>query len=138
MDIVGSRSLLRVGRLRKWLMIVPLFVGLCTLAAQIAADDAKPMGSTTLVAVEGSVQSLFSLPSLDGPTHELARLRGRIVLVHFFATWCEPCRAEMASLRQLQSRLDGRPFVPLYSRVLCSLQSELPATLAVGSWVLRR
>ena len=110
MDIVGSRSLLRVGRLRKWLMIVPLFVGLCTLAAQIAADDAKPMGSTTLVAVEGSVQSLFLLPSLDGPTHELARLRGRIVLVHFFATWCEPCRLEMASLRQLQSRLDGRPF----------------------------
>ena len=110
MDIVGSRSLLRVGRLRKWLMIVPLFVGLCTLAAQIAADDAKPMGSTTLVAGEGSVQSLFLLPSLDGPTHELARLRGRIVLVHFFATWCEPCRLEMASLRQLQSRLDGRPF----------------------------
>ena len=58
-----------------------------------------------------SVQSLFSLPSLDGPTHELARLRGRVVLVHFFATWCEPCRAEMASLKQLQSRLYGRPFV---------------------------
>jgi peroxiredoxin len=89
---------------------VPLFVGLCTLAAQVTADDAKPMGSTTLVALEESVQSLFSLPSVDGPTHELARLRGRIVLVHFFATWCEPCRAEMASLRQLQSRLDGRPF----------------------------
>src|SRR6266404_2002152 len=100
MDIVGSRSLPRVGRLRRWLMIVPLFVGLCTLAAQVTADDAKPMGSTTLVALEESVQSLFSLPSLDGPTHELARLRGRIVLVHFFATWCEPCRAEMASLRQ--------------------------------------
>jgi peroxiredoxin len=110
MDIVASRSFPRVGRLRRWLMIVPLFVGLCTLAAQVTADDAKPMGSTTLVALEESVQSLFSLPSLDGPTHELARLRGRVVLVHFFATWCEPCRAEMASLRQLQSRLDGRPF----------------------------
>jgi peroxiredoxin len=90
-------------------MIVSLFVALCTLAAQVTADDAKPMGSTTLVALKESVQSLFSLPSLDGPTHELARLRGRVVLVHFFATWCEPCRVEMASLRQLQSRLHGRP-----------------------------
>src|ERR1700747_3572142 len=110
MDIDDSRFLPRVGRTCRWVMIVPLFVGLCTLAAQVTADDAKPMGSTTLVALEESVQSLFSLPSVDGPTHELARLRGRIVLVHFFATWCEPCRAEMASLRQLQSRLDGRPF----------------------------
>src|SRR6266446_7524990 len=109
MDIVASRSFPRVGRLRRWLMIVSLFVALCTLAAQVTADDAKPMGSTTLVALKQSVQSLFSLPSLDGPTHELARLRGRVVLVHFFATWCEPCRVEMASLRQLQSRLHGRP-----------------------------
>jgi thiol-disulfide isomerase/thioredoxin len=103
MDIVASRSFPRVGRLRRWLVIVSLFVALCTLAAQVTADDAKPMGSTTLVALKESVQSLFSLPSLDGPTHELARLRGRVVLVHFFATWCEPCRVEMASLRQLQS-----------------------------------
>ncbi len=111
MDVVGSRSLPRVEGLRsRWLMIVPLFVGLCTLAAQGTTDDSKPVGTTTLVALEDSVQSLFSLPSLDGPTHELARLRGRVVLIHFFATWCEPCRAEMASLRQLQSRLDGRPF----------------------------
>jgi peroxiredoxin len=111
MDVVSSRSLPGVQGLRRWLMIVPLFVGLCTLAAQGTADDSKPAGSTTLIALEDSVQSLFSLPSLDGPTHELARLRGRVVLVHFFATWCEPCRAEMASLKQLQSRLYGRPFV---------------------------
>ena len=111
MDVVSSRSLPGVQGLRRWLMIVPLFVGLCTLAAQGTADDSKPVGSTTLVALEDSVQSLFSLPSLDGPTHELARLRGRVVLVHYFATWCEPCRAEMASLKQLQSRLYGRPFV---------------------------
>ncbi len=91
-----------------WILL--LVVGLCMLAAQGTADDGKPAGSTTLVALGDADQSSFSLPILDGPAHELARLRGRVVLVHFFATWCEPCRAEMASLRQLQSRLDGRPF----------------------------
>src|SRR5712692_444498 len=113
MDAFGSCSLSRLERLRNWLMLVPAIVIaglLCMLAAQSMADDSKPAGSTTLVAVDGSLPSSFVLPSLDGPAHELARLRGRVVLVHFFATWCEPCRAEMASLRQLQSRLDGRPF----------------------------
>jgi thiol-disulfide isomerase/thioredoxin len=66
-------------------------------------------GSTKFAAIEDSTRPSFTLPSLDGPDHELVRHRGRVVLVHFFATWCEPCRAEMASLRQLQSRLADRP-----------------------------
>jgi thiol-disulfide isomerase/thioredoxin len=112
LDAVGSHSRSRVGRLRTSLKLAPAIVIaglLCVLAAQGTADDSKPLGSTALVAIDDPVHSLFVLPSLDGPVHELARLRGRVVLVHFFATWCEPCRAEMASLRQLQSRLGDRP-----------------------------
>jgi peroxiredoxin len=88
-------------------MVASLLGGLCAFAAPGAAED-KPTGSTTLVALADSAKSSFSLPSLDGPVRELAQLRGQVVLIHFFATWCEPCRAEMASLRELQSRLDGR------------------------------
>ena len=33
--------------------------------------------------------------------------------MNFWATWCEPCRAEMASIRKLQGRLAGRPFTVL-------------------------
>jgi thiol-disulfide isomerase/thioredoxin len=36
-----------------------------------------------------------------------------MVLVHFFATWCEPCRPEMARLRELQFRLDGVAIVAI-------------------------
>jgi peroxiredoxin len=107
----GLRHLWRLRPLRGWLMLGAVGVGLSVLAASGGAEDGKPTGSTTLVALAGSPQSSFALPSLDGPAIELARLRGRIVLIHFFATWCEPCRAEMASLRDLQTRLDGRPFV---------------------------
>jgi peroxiredoxin len=107
---IGARSLSPIGRLRKWLNVLPLFVGLCAPVAQGIARDNEPAGQTKFSVVEDAGKSLFSLPSLDGTVHELARHRGRVVLVHFFATWCEPCRAEMASLRKLQSRLEGKPF----------------------------
>jgi peroxiredoxin len=106
----GLRSLTRSAALSRWPIIAALLVGLCTAATRGTADGGKAAGGTMLNALPDSSQSSFSLPSLDGPPHELVRLRGRVVLIHFFATWCEPCREEMASLRELQLRLEGRPF----------------------------
>jgi peroxiredoxin len=111
-DAAGSRRRARLNRLHCCLTILAFFVILCALAVQTTADDRGPTGGAALLA-DDTPRPMFVLPTLDGPGQELVRLRGRVVLVHFFATWCEPCRAEMATLSAVQSRLASQPFAVL-------------------------
>jgi len=49
----------------------------------------------------GSVAPGFTLERLDGGPVSLADQRGRVVLVNFWATWCEPCKEEMPAMERL-------------------------------------
>ena len=50
-----------------------------------------------------------ALPDLAGTVRDLAAWRGRPVLLHFFATWCAPCRPEIEALNRLASAIaDGK------------------------------
>ena len=53
------------------------------------------------------------LPTLEGGTVNLESLRGRVVLVNFWAVWCPPCRKEMPSMARLGEKLKSRPFTIL-------------------------
>jgi len=55
----------------------------------------------------------FAKPDLAGQTVRLSGLRGRVVLLNLWTTWCPPCREEMPSMERLWQRLQNQGFVLL-------------------------
>lgn len=67
---------------------------------------------TDVIAAEGDRQA-FELKGLDGNDVRLDDLKGNVVLVNFWATWCPPCRAEMPHFSELQNELGKKGLVIL-------------------------
>ena len=68
------------------------------------ATDGKSVGSLVEAPPWADGKPSFVLDDLTGARHDLSESSGRVVLVHFFATWCEPCREELPALQRLLER----------------------------------
>ena len=55
----------------------------------------------------------FSLTGMGGKTYTLASLKGKVVLLNFWATWCPPCRREMPDMEKLSQRFGKQGLVVL-------------------------
>ena len=60
--------------------------------------------------MDGKPAFSFKLPARGGGQVDLSALRGKTVLVNFWATWCPPCREEMPSLSRLAQSFDPQSF----------------------------
>src|SRR5688572_12044376 len=61
-------------------------------------------------AAQGELAPEFSFKDQSGKELSLSHLRGKVVLINFWATWCPPCVDEMPSMQQLQRRMANKPF----------------------------
>ena len=73
---------------------------------------AIPWGSAVFAATEiGQAAPGLVVPELNGQTFDLATQRGKVVIINFWATWCDPCREEMPALNAFYRRYHDKGLV---------------------------
>jgi thiol-disulfide isomerase/thioredoxin len=103
------------------LAVLGLAVAAWFTLLQPAAPAASPAPGFARV---GAPAPSVVLPLASGGTANLADERGRVVLLNFWATWCEPCKAEMPGLQQLSDDLQHQGLAFTFYAV--NLQEDPP------------
>jgi len=92
-------------------------VGILFIAALWIGWSIVPSAATTAgnipAPMEGFLAPDFELNTLDGEKLSLSSLRGKTVLINFWASWCPPCRSEMPAMQQVFAENDPEAFVIL-------------------------
>ncbi len=96
------------------IVVVIAIIALLPSGGETAEPGPKPeneIEASTLVKA-GDPAPDFTVGMFDGSQVSLADLRGKVVLLNFWATWCPPCREELTHVQtQIIDRFAGRPFV---------------------------
>ncbi len=101
------------------LLNVGLLIVLCTQLLTPRSDQSQADNSSTIGFVSspllGKPAPDFTLPILNGNGAELhlASLRGKVVMVNFWASWCEPCQQEAPALQRVWAKWQSKGVVLL-------------------------
>jgi cytochrome c biogenesis protein CcmG/thiol:disulfide interchange protein DsbE len=119
---------------KRWTLVSILIL---VLSAVWVWMSVAPPGNTTAGAIpapqEGFQAPDFELSTLDGDTIVLSELRGKAILLNFWATWCPPCRSEMPAMQQVSADYDDNKFV-----VLAVNNTQQDSREAVEAFILER
>jgi thiol-disulfide isomerase/thioredoxin len=102
MSLRAGRS--RLSACKIFTKIVEFNLAACVVFAVPQMASAAESAKHFLGPTSTRCAAQFTLPAIDGSSRALAAEGGRPLLLHFFATWCEPCKAEFASLQQFFAR----------------------------------
>jgi len=95
--------------LRGLFLILCVFSTIVPISRVQAASLEERLGISVFDAREKAPE--ISAPDLSGHDLRLSDFRGKVILLNFWATWCDPCRKEIPSLIALQKKLSAEPFV---------------------------
>ncbi len=109
---------------------------LCAMLAT-APLAATPMSAALARAAQSGPAPDFTLPVRGGGSLSLSDLRGDVVMINFWATWCPPCRQEMPLLDQIHQRFQRLGFTLLgvnveqENRLIDRFLAEVPVTFPI-------
>src|SRR5215204_2036009 len=119
---------------RPLVMVAVVLVGVA-LVAVLWLTLLQPAPSSASIARPGALAPQIALSTVGDGTSDLRAERGKVVLVNFWATWCEPCRSEMPELQRLADDLSGQPFT-IYAVDLQEDQQAIEPFLRDVGWTL--
>jgi len=99
-----------MNRLVVLIVVIALVGGIVYI---VSTSGSRPPSEPVKSIVAGNAAPDFQLEDTKGNTVSLADLRGKVVLVNFWATWCPPCKEEMPSMEKLNQLMAGNDFVML-------------------------
>ena len=97
---------------------------------QTPAGPAQPKSAAITAGEIGSHLPDFSARDLRGRQISASELRGKVVLVDFWATWCQPCKKEMPGYQKLADRYGSRGFAVIGLKLDIMADTEEPRAFA--------
>jgi cytochrome c biogenesis protein CcmG/thiol:disulfide interchange protein DsbE len=91
-------------------LTVAALIGVTIYADHATRLHPKTGMTVSASSVAGKPEPDLKLKDLDGKDVSLADLKGKVVLVNFWATWCDPCRVEIPWLIEVQAKYGSRGF----------------------------